>query len=292
MPTRPPGRPGRGLQRTVIVLATVSVLALLAIGAVVWWATYNKAPLPMADRCVATVQGRSATLSPDQAYYAGLISGVSVKRELEPRAASIALATAYQESGIRNLDYGHADSLGLFQQRPSQGWGTEAEIMDPWYSSTQFYKALVRVKGWRDGDINDIAQAVQRSAHPEAYRKHVNNARTLASALTGETPAAFSCTVRSRAAADPDAMADYLTKTFGKAVRTSRDGDTLTVEARDAEAAWAVAHAAVAATGRYGLDSVAVGKWTWQHDPWALAGWHGPGRALGPTRVSLGFAAQ
>jgi len=291
MPTRRPAPQGRGLRRTVSILAALSVVGLVAIGAVVWWATYNKAPLPIADRCAATVQGRSATLSPDQAYYAALISGVSVKRDLEPRAASIALATAYQESGIRNLDYGHADSLGLFQQRPSQGWGTEAEIMDPWYSSTQFYKALIRVKGWKQGDINDIAQAVQRSAHPEAYRKHVNNARTLASALTGQTPAAFSCTVRSPAAPDPDGMADYLEKTFGGAVETSRDGDTLTVEARDAETAWSAAQVAVAGTARYGLEAVAVGNWAWQHDPWALAGWHGPGSPLGPTRVTLSFAA-
>ncbi|MDQ7991723.1 MAG: hypothetical protein AAGC63_02725 [Propionicimonas sp.] len=289
MPTRRPWRQRSGLQRAVTAVAIVSVLGLVAIGGVVWWATYNKVPLPIADRCVATAGGRSTTISPEQAYYAALISGVSVKRGLEPRAASIALATAYQESGIRNLDYGHSDSLGLFQQRPSQGWGTEEEIMDPWYSATQFYKALVKVEGWADGDINDVAQAVQRSAHPEAYRKHVDNARTLASALTGQTPAAFSCTIRSPGAADPDGMAGYLKQTFGKTVQVERDGDGVTVEAEDAATAWSVAQVAVAGTERYGLDSVAVGKWTWRHDPWGLAGWHGPGTAAGPTRVTLVF---
>lgn len=273
-------------------LAAASVLGLVAIGGVVLWAAYNKAPLPIHDRCVATVQGRTATLDPDQAYYAGLISGVSVKRGLPPRAASIALATVYQESGIRNLDYGHADSVGLFQQRPSQGWGTVEQILDPWYSATAFYKALVRVKDWDDGDINDVAQAVQRSAHPEAYRKHVDNARTLASALTGQTPAAFSCTIRFPVPPDSDGMASHLKKTFGKTIEVSADGDGLSVEAQDADTAWSVAHVAVSATARYGLSSVAVGKWTWVHDTWTLADWHGPGDPTGPTKVTLDFAAS
>ncbi len=104
---------------------------------------------------------------------------------LPARAVTIAMATAYQESGIRNLDYGHADSIGLFQQRPSKGWGTVKQIMDPLYSAGQFYTALVKVKGWRSGDINDVAQAVQRSGHPNAYRKHVSKAILLSTSLTG-----------------------------------------------------------------------------------------------------------
>lgn len=286
-------RPGGGSRRfplAVKIVAAVSVLALVAIGAVVWWATANKAPLPIADRCVATVNGHSATLTPDQGYYAALISGVSVKRGLVPRAASIALATAYQESGIRNLDYGHSDSIGLFQQRPSQGWGSVEEIMDPWYSATAFYKELVKVKGWKDGDINDVAQAVQRSGHPEAYRKHVTNARSLASALTGQTPATFTCSVRSPGPADPAGMKTYLGKTFGKSVEVATAGTGLRITAKDAETAWSVAQVAVAGTSRYGLAQVAVGKWTWVHDPWAPADWHGPSGAVGPTEVTLGFA--
>ena len=73
--------------------------------------------------------GRDADL--DQAHYASIIVGLSVRRGLPARAASIAMATVYQETGIRNLDYGDRDSVGLFQQRPSQGWGTEKQLMDP-----------------------------------------------------------------------------------------------------------------------------------------------------------------
>ena len=73
----------------------------------------------------------------DQAHYTSIIAGLSVRRGLPARAASIAMATVYQETGIRNLDYGDRDSVGLFQQRPSQGWGTAEQIMDPYYSTGQ-----------------------------------------------------------------------------------------------------------------------------------------------------------
>jgi len=72
-------------------------------------------PTPGQQRCVATANGSSTALSLDQAHYASIIVGVSVKRDLPPRAATIALTTAYQETGIRNLDYGDRDSVGLFQ---------------------------------------------------------------------------------------------------------------------------------------------------------------------------------
>ena len=72
----------------------------------------------------------------------------------KPHAAVIALATARQESGIRNLDYGDRDSLGLFQQRPSAGWGTDAEVQDPVYAANKFYDHLVEVPGWETGNGN------------------------------------------------------------------------------------------------------------------------------------------
>lgn len=275
---------------TARILAGVSVLALLAVGGVVAWSAYHRVPLPVEDRCTATVQATTVTLDPERSYYAALISGVSVKRGLVPRAASIALATAFQESGMRNLDYGHADSIGLFQQRPSKGWGTIEEIMDPWYSATAFYKALVKVKGWEDGDINDVAQKVQRSAHPEAYRKHVAKSRTLASSLTGQTPASFSCAVRSPGDPDPEGMAAYLKRTFGKTIDLATTDTGLTITASNPAVAWSVAHAAIAGTGRYGLAAVSIGNWTWTHDPWSPAAWHGPGHPSSADDLTLSFA--
>jgi len=108
----------------------------------------------------------------------------------------IALATALQESKLRNLPSGDRDSIGLFQQRPSQGWGTEEQIMDPYYSANKFFDALVLVDGYEEMRITEAAQEVQRSAFPEAYEDHAEGARALASALTGFSPRAhLSCVV-------------------------------------------------------------------------------------------------
>ena len=95
----------------------------------------------------------------------------------------IALATAQQESGLRNLDYGDRDSLGLFQQRPSMGWGTEAEVQDPTYAAGQFYDRLVGVPNWNTRPLAEASDAVQRSAYPNATAKHEAMAIDLTAAL-------------------------------------------------------------------------------------------------------------
>jgi hypothetical protein len=152
--------------------------------------------------CTATVEGTEVRLDDEQARNAATVAAISVRRGLPARAASIALATAYQESKIRNVDYGDRDSLGLFQQRPSQGWGTPAQVMDPLYASNAFYAALERVDEYLTLPIDVAAQEVQRSADGTAYRQHEPNARALASALTGHSPHAFSCDVDAAAATD------------------------------------------------------------------------------------------
>ena len=148
---------------------------------------------PASEECVAEVGEHRVDLTLEQAENASLITAISVRRGLPARAASIALATAYQESDLFNIDYGDRDSIGLFQQRPSQGWGTVAEILDPVYSTNAFYDALVRVDGYESMEITVAAQAVQRSGFPDAYADHEADARAIASALTGNSPEAFSC---------------------------------------------------------------------------------------------------
>jgi hypothetical protein len=276
----------------LLAIVGVGLVVALIAGGVVLWSTYNKVPLPIDDRCVATAGGKTTTVTPEQARNAAIIAGMSIKRGLVPRAASIALATAYQESGIRNLDYGHSDSIGLFQQRPSKGWGTVEQIMDPWYSTREFYRNMERVKNWRTGDINDVAQAVQRSGYPDAYRQHEANARTLASALTGETPASFTCVVNTPKAGDPDAMAAFLSKTLGDETISTKVSDaTLTVTTKNAKNAWAVAHLAVANTADYGLASVQVGPYGWTHSRMLLAAWQGAGPSTA-TEVQLVFSVE
>lgn len=276
----------------VWVAVGVTLMVALIGGSMALWAQYNKAPLIIEDRCQAIVNSHTTTIDPEQARNAAIIAGRSIKRGLIPRAASIALATAYQESGIRNLDYGHADSLGLFQQRPSKGWGTEEQIMDPWYSTTAFYKAMERVPDWETDDINDVAQKVQRSAYPDAYRRHVPNARALASSLTGESPASFSCVVGSPAAADPTGMQSFLIKTLGsKTITTEVSDGALVITTTKAEHAWAVAHLAIANTKDYGLAGATVGPYAWTHSSLTPGEWVGTGPNDTATTVRLEFRA-
>src|SRR5699024_7812582 len=117
----------------------------------------------------------------------------AVRRGLPARAATIALATAQQESKLINIDHGDRDSLGLFQQRPSQGWGSAREILDPRYSTNAFYDGLVEIEGYEDMEITDAAQRVQRSGYPEAYARHEVRSRAWASSLTGHTPTSVTC---------------------------------------------------------------------------------------------------
>lgn len=107
----------------------------------------------------------------DQVPNAKTIQATGVAMSIPARGQVVALATALQESGLRNLTYGDRDSLGLFQQRPSQGWGTANEILDPVHSSTKFYEGLNKVSGWQSLSVTQAAQAVQRSGFPEAYAK-------------------------------------------------------------------------------------------------------------------------
>ena len=111
----------------------------------------------------------------------------------------IAVATSMQESGLINLPYGDRDSLGLFQQRPSQGWGTPAQIMDPVYAAGQFYSHLLQVPGWQNLPLTVAAQDVQQSAFPDAYAKWQQPALALVTHLTGAAGASL------LAASAPDA---------------------------------------------------------------------------------------
>ncbi|KRE93724.1 hypothetical protein ASG76_13915 [Nocardioides sp. Soil774] len=145
--------------------------------------------------CTAEVDGHTVEIDLEQAKNAALIAAVSVQRGMPARAASIALATAFQESKLYNLDFGDRDSVGLFQQRPSQGWGTAKQLKDPVYAVNAFYDALTKVEGYQTMEITEAAQEVQRSAYPEAYADHEEDGRALASALTGNSPRAMWCDV-------------------------------------------------------------------------------------------------
>lgn len=247
----------------------VVVLLVVAIVAVSGYQAYLAVRRSLfSASCTVTAAGTSFTFTPEQTANAALIAAISVKRGLPPRAATIALATSIQESKLLNLTYGDRDSLGLFQQRPSAGWGTKEQILDPAYSTNKFYDALIKVKDYQTAAITKVAQAVQRSGFPEAYADHEQQGRVLASTLSGQSPAGLACQVEPVARA-----ADGTTRTTGATIAADLaaqlgspatvSGAELTVAAPDAALAWAAAQWAVARAQAYGIDRVQVAGRTW-----------------------------
>ncbi|MEU9450697.1 heavy metal transporter [Streptomyces sp. NPDC048277] len=182
-------RGNRGLWPVLIgvgvVLALVGYLAVRFVHSAV------------SDVCTARgADGTTVTLDPDQASDAATIAAVAHARGLPEQAVIIALATAIQESKLRNLAHGDRDSLGLFQQRPSQGWGSAAQIRDPVYAAGRFFDALVKVPDYTGLPVTVAAQNVQHSGYPTAYARHEVMAATLANVLTGQDGPALSCTLR------------------------------------------------------------------------------------------------
>jgi len=133
---------------------------------------------------------RADDLSEEQRRNAATIIAVARERDAPPRAWVVALATAMQESTLRNINYGDRDSLGLFQQRPSQGWGSPAQVLDPVYSTTIFLERLLDVPGWDELPVTVAAQTVQRSAFPDAYARWERLAAELVATLADVVTAA------------------------------------------------------------------------------------------------------
>jgi len=124
---------------------------------------------------------------PTQVGNAATIIAVGAQRGVPARGWVIAVATAMQESSLRNLPGGDRDSVGLFQQRPSQGWGTPAQLLDPVYAASKFYAKLVTISGWQTMPLTEAAQAVQNSGTPDDYADDEPDARTIVERLTGLT---------------------------------------------------------------------------------------------------------
>ncbi|MDT0167740.1 hypothetical protein [Pseudarthrobacter sp. BRE9] len=274
----------RGLRRLAVLLLTLA-LAAGAIYTAVFFV--QRSETLVSERCTAAAGNRTGELAPDQAANAALITAAAVRRGLPPRAATIALATAMQESKLRNIGHGDQagpDSRGLFQQRPSQGWGTEAEIMDPYYAVNAFYDALVKIPGYETLDITEAAQQVQKSAYPKAYAQHEDMGRAFASALTGQTPAGVQCTLRSpTAGGDSASVATELEQAYG-GVDSQVDGTTLVVDA-DGPLAWSMAQWAVANAKDLAITQVGVAGRTWNRPNGE--GWQVSGVPDGKVRITV-----
>jgi hypothetical protein len=285
LPTRP-ATPSKGKKkrsgrrrRPIAFLVIVGLVALTGVGAWAWW-NGSVGSVPIREHCTATASATAAEIDPDQAGNAAIIAAVASKRGLPARAASIAIATAIQESKLRNINYGDRDSVGLFQQRPSQGWGTRQQIADPVYATNAFYDVLSKVDGYQSMPITKVAQKVQRSGFPEAYADHEPEAKIIASALSGYSPGGFTCVLRPSTDAGQSAGSDGLT-TRAKALRSAADRETgrssAGVQSKTAlrfavgastgdRNAWALAHWAVARANGLDVVRVQVAGQVWDRD--------------------------
>ncbi|MFD0025552.1 hypothetical protein [Streptomyces sp. NPDC058382] len=304
-------RPRTGRSRRLRVSAAFAVLVAVGGYLTVQYLTGGKD----SDQCTvrsadgSSGEGRTYRLTAEQAANAATISAVGTTRGMPERAVTIALATALQESGLRNIEHGDRDSLGLFQQRPSQGWGTGKQILDPVYAAGKFYEHLAEVPGYSRLPLTVAAQRVQRSGFPQAYAKHEPDAALLASVLTGRTPAALTCSPPRATAGTGDAAKarSALVRSFGKDVLPA--GDTagkrsatagaavqgsLSVPVRSSGATgeggaprrgWELAHWAVAQSEALGIDEVTYAGRTWT----AGSGWRTESEKTGTTEVRMRF---
>jgi hypothetical protein len=285
----------------------LGVLALLVVAVVVGIRAFDQVrPLFSSEGCEARVGGHSVSLTLEQAENVALMAAISMQRGMPARAATIAIATSAQESKLYNVEHGDRDSVGLFQQRPSQGWGTAQQILNPYYSINKFYDELARIEGYESLQITEAAQLVQRSAFPEAYAEHEADARALASALTGNSPRAFTCVVDDDAGEAPDRLvetgltrrADVVRRDLGAAfgelslggfapggVRSGHqpgsahyDGRALDIFVRpvspeNRQRGWAIAQYLLAQADRLGIQTVIFDDRIWTAGSTSDEGW-------------------
>jgi len=239
------------------------VLVVVVIASVL---TFELTRSPVAPHCTVPRVGVKGVFKfdPEQTQDASIIAAVGTHLGLRDHGVTIALAASLGETQLRNLNHGDRDSLGLFQQRPSQGWGTPAQIMDPTYAATAFYGHLVKLPGWESMPVTEAVQRIQLSATPNAYAVWESRARALAQAFTGEIPAGVSCVLRFFEGPPPRArtLRDIAASQFGPRVL----GADLPTNLGWRVATWTVAHAY-----RYHIESVTFdgrrwsrrsGRWT------------------------------
>jgi hypothetical protein len=258
----------RVLKKPVVVIALLALAGALGIVVLVR-SLGDSITLPKLGPECTVRAGGEVDLDFVQMANAATITAVGVRRGMPERAVVVALAAALQESKLENLEDGDRDSLGLFQQRPSQGWGPPEKIGDPRYAAGRFYSALKKVKGWKTMRITEAAQRVQRSAYPNAYDKWADEAAILAKALTGRATGAVACTMSGepvlRGAAAAAALLNGLQLDWGTALaRTAEQPSGLTVAAADAAAGWRYAHWLVSHARATGLERVRFADREWQ----------------------------
>ncbi len=237
------------------------IIAVLAISKV----KHLRFPTPISSGCLVRGGAFDVPLDPGQASIAATIAGVATRRSMPERAVTIAFAAALQESDLANLSYGDRDSVGVFQQRPSEGWGTRRQLLDPVYASGRFLAALAAVPHYRRLHVYQAAQAVQHSADGSAYAQYAPQGAAMAGGFSGHLPHAVYCwyggTISGRSRLR--AAESGLRRTFGH-LRLSHIGDPgVQVRARSTAAGWAVAGWLVTNASTYRLKRVTYQGYQW-----------------------------
>ncbi len=259
------------------------------------------APVLTGSGCVATADHQSVLLDTEQGSIAATIAGVAHQQSMPRLAVTIAYATAMQESKLHNLSYGDLDSVGVFQQRPSEGWGPRKDLEDPIYASTKFFRALKAIPGYKKMPVYAAAQAVQHSADGAAYTQYEKMAAAMTPAFTGQRGHAVYCWSgpAGRAPADVTGITSGLRTTFGPAVarevtdqRDGRgsvaDGTSTQLQVRLAQprfgwevATWLVTHASA-----YRIHQIRYGGYQWRAAA-SSNGWVRDAGAPPPGRLEL-----
>lgn len=227
--------------------------------------------VPRSTGCEAGPPGRALQLTTGQAAIAATIAGVASRRDLPAKAVAIAYAAALQESKLTNLTYGDLDSVGVFQQRPSQGWGTARQLENPVYATGRFFDALTAVPNYQHLPIYVAAQDVQHSADGQAYGQYAAIGTALAAAFTGADPHAVWCSYADPAA-KPSLVAAgrAVASAFGLIARPADQGGAMSVQAASGSQGWAVAAWLVSNASAYGITNVRYQGLEWR-------GFTGPG---------------
>jgi hypothetical protein len=249
--------------------ALTSLLAVLALAGCTDDA--REALRPTQTGCYFATGIGETHLTAEQASNAATIAAVGLRDGFGERAVAVAITTAMQESELKNVDYGHDDSLGLFQQRPSMGWGTEEELLDPVYASFKFYEKLDRTDGWEDMTLAEAAQAVQVSAYPDLYEQWETDATVIAAVFAGGVDGGVGC-VKGNApevTADPAALAEAYAYQWGAEV-SEVDDSRVVIDPDDSTEGWNRAAWAVARSYDFAVASVAYGGMVWAagEDAW------------------------
>ena len=276
----------------------IVIAVLLAVGAYAAYSAYQRFVVQVltVPGCQAGTGNNAIALDFGQAADAATVAGVAVREHLPAEALTIAYATAFQESKLENLSYGDRDSVGIFQQRPSEGWGTTAELEDPAYASRAFFGALVQVPHYATLPVYEAAQAVQKSADGYAYEQYAQTGALLAADYTAR-PHQVTCWYSPATQAADDNVSPKLNlpgavkgleDTFGQpgrhevvtSITRPRSDGSLTVRA-PSSSSWSVANWLVTNASSYGITQVRYAgyQWTagltetsWQSDSGATTG--------------------